>query len=344
MKNIRYERLTAESYAAYLALCNQQILGQILLPKTFTKNMWGIMAYLDDNFIGGWVGTLRGDKPIVRMIAKGVWFDSYPIFTDAIQQDENLRNDFVKAVKNEAHKDGIVLLNLTHWVRNSKGMEFDSLSTEATFLIDLNHTDEDLFALVERNQRNKIRKGDNSGVIVEHYAGKDALAYLQDFQNLRQTTQSRAIQNNKNASMLLKSDDFFTNIFIEQRSRLFITKYEDVVVSVALILEGGKTAYYYSGGSNIEVNKKTAASAYLVWKVICYYREQGYTFFDMGGVPANPDSSHPAYGVYSFKKSFGGEYKEFLGGKIIIQPFKYRILNCLLNQRKLLRFISRNEK
>ena len=63
--------------------------------------------------------------------------------------------------------------------------------------------------------------------------------------------------------------------------------------------------------------------------------------FDMGGVPQSPTAEHPAYGVYVFKRSFGGAYQEFDGGKIIISPTKYRLLNFLLSQRKLLRLFSK---
>jgi len=67
------------------------------------------------------------------------------------------------------------------------------------------------------------------------------------------------------------------------------------------------------------------------------------SYFDMGGVPVSPDINHPAYGVYTFKKSFGGEYKEYNSGKIIISPIKYKLLNFVLKNRKLLRIISKNE-
>ena len=38
---------------------------------------------------------------------------------------------------------------------------------------------------------------------------------------------------------------------------------------------------------------------------------QGVKFMDLGGVPVKPDITHPSYGVYAFKRSFGGEYKEY---------------------------------
>ena len=87
-------------------------------------------------------------------------------------------------------------------------------------------------------------------------------------------------------------------------------------------------------------NKQYSCSAFIIWKAICYFNEQGLDIFDMGGVPVKPTKDHPAYGVYAFKRSFGGEYQEFKAGDIIISSFKYKILEFILSQRKILRFFS----
>ena len=112
------------------------------------------------------------------------------------------------------------------------------------------------------------------------------------------------------------------------------------MATVALMLQSGATVYYYSGGSDYELNKKYSCSAYILWKAICWFNEQGTDIFDMGGVPAQPTKNHPAYGVYAFKRSFGGEYREFEIGKIIISCWKHKLLNWILSQRKVLRFFS----
>ena len=54
-----------------------------------------------------------------------------------------------------------------------------------------------------------------------------------------------------------------------------------------------------------------------------------------------PTKEHPAYGVYEFKKSFGGEYMEFDNGPIVINKWKYALLSFVLKNRKLLRILSK---
>ncbi len=336
---IQYEQLTAENYAAYLEKCRALSLGPIMLPLAYNASLWGVLAYADDELIGGWVGAKRLSGKVV-MLYQEIVMNTTPQWFAEVDEEKNAA--LIHQTMQQAKRDKIALLTLSHWSRGAMpALSAAHYDKAATFLIDLDYTEEELWSGVDSKQRNQIRKGDKTGVVVEHYAGEEALVYLRDFQDLRQTTQSRAIQNNKNASMLLKSDAFFSKIFVEQRARLFLAKYEGQVVAVALMLEGGKTAYYNSGGSDIEVNKKTGASAYLIWNAICYYSWQNYAFFDMGGVPVNPDKSHPAYGVYSFKKSFGGEYKEYTSGDIVISTWKYKLMHALKKNRNLLRIVSR---
>jgi len=342
MQQVVYEKINENRYNDFLAICKNKDFAPLLLPGKFSENLWGIVALQNNKVVGGWAGILRGDKPLVKYFAKGVWFDSYPIFLD---ENENLETTklLINFAKQQAKKEKIILFNFTHWVRQTEDVNFDIPEKNATFLIDLEKNIEFLWKDVDSKQKNIIRKGQKNSVEVITLQKDEALEYLDDFQQLRQTTQSRAVAKNAYSSMLLKSNNFFADIFKNLNSYLFVAKHEEKVAAVALMIQSGTTVYYYSGGSNIEMNKQTGASTFLIWKAIEFAKSLNLSYFDMGGVPVSPDINHPAYGVYTFKKSFGGEYKEYNSGKIIISPIKYKLLNFVLKNRKLLRIISKNE-
>ena len=195
---------------------------------------------------------------------------------------------------------------------------------------------------MESKQRNIIRKAEKAGVQVAAYTGTAAVQHLSDFQRLRVITQARAISNNAKASMLLKSDSFFTNILLNYSSTLYFASINNEVAACALMLHSGKTTYYYSGGSDIELNKQTGASAFLIFQAITDSLLHGQSVFDMGGVPVKPSKEHPAYGVYKFKSSYGGNYTEYNGGRFIINTLKYRISKTILNNRKIIRILSKS--
>ena len=337
---MKFIPLTETYYGAFYALVQSTQWGNPMLPVAYNDSLWGIlMQDSSETIVGGWVGTLRGNAPVVRCIAKSVYFDSYPVFRSPEDETRYLSR-LLEAVKQYAHKQHIVMLNLTHWVRGC-GLPIDILAKEATFCIPLHQSTEQLWKLVESKQRNCIRKGEKNGVEVDICQGEDSLRYLSDFQRLRQSTQQHAIRNHTNASMLLKSNDFFSAKFTDPKATLFVARVEGQTAAVALMLQSGRTVYYYSGGSDYELNRKYSCSAYLLWRAICHYNDLGLDTFDMGGVPQSPTAEHPAYGVYVFKRSFGGTYQAFDGGKIVISPTKYRLLNFLLSQRKLLRLFSK---
>lgn len=337
----RIEKISFDNYAQYINVVNQSRWGNLLMPDVWSDDIWGGIVVEDEKVIGGWVGVYRGNKRFVKWLAKSVYFDSYPFFSTTELYDK-YQNLLVETMRDWAERDDIVMFNLTHWVRGF-GMPYLEQELNATFLLPLQESTEAQWKLVESKQRNIVRKGDKNGVVMRALCGKDAIVELPTLQLLREQTQQHAILKNANASMLLKSDEFFTNLLLHTDSTLFIGSVEGKPATVAVMIVSGETAYYYSGGSNYELNKQTGSSAYVIWNAIEYYRNRGdVKYLDMGGVPVKPDQGHPAYGVYAFKRSFGGEYMEFDAGIIVISTFKYKLLNFLLKQRKLLRLFSKS--
>jgi len=333
-------KISQQNYSQFLSLQQNDRWGNILLPATFSTNLWGYVLAEGSQIVGGWVGILRGNKSILKNFAKSVYFDSYPFFLEK-EYCIKYQNLLVDTMCRNAKDEHIVMFNLTHWIRGYN-MPYLQKEKNATFLLSLQDTTELQWKMLDGKQRNIVRKGEKNGVEVCVYKGEDAIAKIQILQQLREMTQKHAIKKHAQASMLLKSDEFFSNIFRTVNADLFIGYVQDKPATVALMISSGKTVYYYSGGSDYDLNRQTGCSALVIWKAIEYYREQeGIEYFDMGGVPTLPDKNHPAYGVYEFKRSFGGEYMEFDAGMIVINRFKHGLLKFALSQRFLLRLFSK---
>lgn len=341
---IKFIPINAELYRDFYLKTQELDFGPILLPAIYTDKLWGIIACLGENVIAGWVGQLRGDIPVVRCFSKGIWFDSLPVIFD-MQENDTLFFNLIDNAKSKAKSDGIVLFNVTHWSRHllTEKTIFNDVGINATYILSIKKDTDTLWKETDSTLRNKVRKAEKKEVEVSVLNGQEAILYLDIFQQLRGKTQERALNKNSKASMLLKSDYYFNNILQKSNSYLFIAKYNNEIASMALMIQSGKTMYYYSGGSDIAANKKTGASSSLIWKAIAFAQKSGLEYFDMGGVPVMPEKNHPAYGVYEFKKSFGGEYKEFSSGKIVINQMKYNVLNIVLKNQAMLRKLSKKE-
>lgn len=131
------------------------------------------MLIEDNKVIGGWIGTMRGNLPIAKIITKSVYFDSYPLFaTDEIKNQYH--DSLINSMKLRAKREAITMFNLTHWVR---GGQVDVKEKGATFVSVLHKTEEDLWKEVESKQRNCVRKGEKSGVECVVCKGEDSIRY-----------------------------------------------------------------------------------------------------------------------------------------------------------------------
>ena len=84
----------------------------------------------------------------------------------------------------------------------------------------------------------------------------------------------------------------------------------------------------YSGvylGSSLS-GKNFFAPALVYWEAIKFAKSKGAKEYILGGVPVEARTiTNPQYGVYEFKKGFGGVEQDRFGGSKIINKIKYRL-------------------
>jgi lipid II:glycine glycyltransferase (peptidoglycan interpeptide bridge formation enzyme) len=94
------------------------------------------------------------------------------------------------------------------------------------------------------------------------------------------------------------------------------------------LLYGDTLTYLY--GASYSGNKSKRAPAYLHWKSMEYATENGFKFYDLGGV-----DDTMWQGLTYFKRQFGGTTMEYVGNvDVPLQPFFYLIYN-FINDRKM---------
>lgn len=83
------------------------------------------------------------------------------------------------------------------------------------------------------------------------------------------------------------------------------------LAAMFLIHTGNRASYLY--GASSSTNRNYMATYALQWFAISLSKEKGCKEYDMFGISPNNDASHPLYGLYKFKKGFGGEVFHSLG-------------------------------
>ena len=101
-------------------------------------------------------------------------------------------------------------------------------------------------------------------------------------------------------------------------------KYGDrpITAGAMFMLYGKEIVYLFSGTSSEFITMKT--QFLLQWHIIQYAVENKYEVYNFGGITGNLQTNHPQYGVYEFKKNFGGNVIEYIGDfDLVVSPVKY---------------------
>lgn len=189
----------------------------------------------------------------------------------------------------------------------------------ATLEIDLRQDEDAILAGLDKDTRWAARAAERRGVDVGE---RDDDGALGAFYRLYAETGRRA-------GFITRTEAYYREVWRALlgagHATLFLAAVEGRPVAGAMLFWCGDRAIYTYGASD-EVARRTYATYALQWRCIRYARERGAARYDLGGVPPRPDERDPMWGVYLFKKGFGGERREFAGAyDVVPKPFLYRV-------------------
>lgn len=307
-----------------------------------------IIARDTNNKIAGCIiARIRGGQFPVNLIAKSFWIESgILIRKEFIEEKAAIKRLLLDRLTEEAKKINATVVKFNHWSREREYTLFEELnynhSNNTTILIDLKKEEKALFSALSKGHKSTVKKAIKNNLEFKTYNSTDNEGF-KDFMRLYEETFQRAIAMNKNSSMTKRDASFF-NIAFQNNTRPFYLMnavINEKVAASGIFVQNGDTLIYFIGASDISLNRQYGASNFLIWNTILWAKENGLNYFDLGGVPDNPDKESPAYGVYRFKKNFGGELTTFYGGEKTISPLKNSILKWTLDNRNIYRTFSK---
>lgn len=190
-----------------------------------------------------------------------------------------------------------------------------------TFVLDLERSEEALVKGMDGAER-KIRKAEREGVMVRPVETPEDLAA---FCRLATETSDRV---RVRTAYTAFPDTFFTTLFRSLApsgaARFYLGWYEHQPLAGALFLCTPDTMLYYLGGStrDRELTAKQAPAT-VFWHAICEAKRLGMTRFDFGGCTPTDDLKDPRYGVYAFKKRWGGRLEVFYNLEVVLAPISF---------------------
>lgn len=177
-----------------------------------------------------------------------------------------------------------------------------NIQPRSTIVVGVMGDAEEQLKTLPKDARYGVRRARREGV---EAGPSDDPADLEAFLSLHEATAERQ-------GFALRPRDYYRRQMVEVRSRLVVARLEGRLIAGAIVLSFGEEAYYLYGASAPE-GENLYASYLVQFEALNVAREAGARRYDMWGFSSEVSKDHPLWGVYQFKKKFGGEEERYAG-------------------------------
>lgn len=201
----------------------------------------------------------------------------------------------------------------------------DQIQFRNTVLVDLLEDEDQILSRMKSKTRYNIRLSSRKGITIRQGDVNDLAGLYQMYAN----TSVRG-------EFTIRGEDYYLTLwrtFLGEKSQSeqdpiaqpLIAEYEGLPVAGAVIFRFADRAWYLHGMSLPEHSEKMAPHL-IQWEAMRWAKSQGCTVYDMWGAPDVFDGSDSMWGVYRFKRGYGGEVVRTIGAwDYPAKPFFYRL-------------------
>lgn len=223
----------------------------------------------------------------------------------------------------------LAIMERLHFTRFWGPDGFETIQARFNYRLPLEgKTEEQLLAGLTQKTRYNVRYAQKHGVVIK----VAELSQLEEFMRIYRVTGER--------------DGFSVRpkIYMERmlaalgdHVRLYMGYYEDKAVCGAITTNyGGKCCYVYGASDN--AYRQYMPNYLMQWEMIRWAVETGCTLYDFQGISGDIENEdNPMYGLYRFKRGFGGEIAELAGEfDCVYRPAVQTLVDMGMKAKKLL--------
>ena len=188
-----------------------------------------------------------------------------------------------------------------------------------SYIIELDKSEDDIFAGFHTKHRNVVRKAEKDGLTVDfgHQYADVCYEQIKDTYE-RQQRVAYSKEHFEKLKLLGENVDFW------------VVKNGDEIQGCAVLLwSKGFSSYYLHGGSC--AHPHGGALNLLHWEAIKKMKQRGVLKYDFVGARVNPEPGSKLEGIQRFKSRFGGEMKVGYMWRYVNRPIRYKLYSLLLN-------------
>lgn len=209
-----------------------------------------------------------------------------------------------------------------------------SIQPMRTLVIDIAGEETQILGRMKQKTRYNINLALKKNVIVKPHTD------LGTFYDLMEVTGQRDQFGIHNLAYYQRAYDLF---HARDLCQLLLAEFEGAPIAALIIFRVGNRAWYFYGASS-NLHRDRMPNYLLQWEAVRWAKSQGCCEYDLWGVPdvdlatleANfATRSDSLWGVYRFKRGFGGELKRSVGPwDRVYNPFLYKLYSIWLKYRK----------
>jgi lipid II:glycine glycyltransferase (peptidoglycan interpeptide bridge formation enzyme) len=210
------------------------------------------------------------------------------------------------------------LLTRKGWVFSQEQVQFKN-----TILVDLQEDEDQLLARMKSKTRYNIRLAGRKGIEIR-YGG---LSDLPDLYRMYAETSHRA-------GFAIRGESYYISLwklFMDEEGKNegdpvvqpIIAEFEGQMIAGAMIFRFGNRSWYLHGMSVLDHSDKMAPHL-IQWEAMRWAKGQGCTTYDMWGAPDQFEPADSLWGIYRFKRGFGGQTSLTIGAwDYPVKPLSY---------------------
>lgn len=186
------------------------------------------------------------------------------------------------------------------------------IQPRCTIILDLTKDENSILAGFESKTRYNVRIAQKKGIEIVKTEEKSG---IRKFFNILEETRKRQ-------KFLIHQNNYYEtlwDIFHPQKMvHLFMAYYQKKPIAGLFLITFGEKCWYLYGASSAE-HREAMPNYGLHWEVIKWAKSKGLKAYDLWGIPyikdenSVPPKDHPLFGVWRFKKGFGGKIVRYPG-------------------------------
>jgi peptidoglycan pentaglycine glycine transferase (the first glycine) len=208
-----------------------------------------------------------------------------------------------------------------------------AIQPHQTLVLDIRGEEDDILAQMKQKTRYNVRLAGKKGVAVTPSTDVEGFSRMMD------TTGERDAFGVHTLAYYRRAYELFHPV---GACELLVASFEDEPLAALMVFAHGERAWYFYGAST-DLHRNRMPTYLLQWEAIRWAKEKGCRQYDLWGIPDADEETLEAqftqrsdglWGVYRFKRGFGGELKRSAGTwDRVYNPAMYAAYRLLIARR-----------